>query len=40
MKDLLAEGVCPFCGGEIRHWNQGIYECQDCGAMLDEEDEE
>ncbi|MUG24753.1 hypothetical protein GNQ08_20505 [Paenibacillus macerans] len=45
MNDLLEEGICPLCGGDIKHWNQGIYECQDCGAMVpsdegdDEEDE-
>ncbi|MFD3261882.1 hypothetical protein ACE3MQ_25100 [Paenibacillus lentus] len=41
MKDLLEEGICPACGGEITHWNQGIYECAECGAMIPcEEDEE
>lgn len=35
MNDLLEEGVCPICGGDIEHWNQGIYECKDCGSMLD-----
>lgn len=29
------ENICPVCGeSEIKHWNQGIYECEDCGAMV------
>ncbi|WP_268324254.1 hypothetical protein [Bacillus haynesii] len=35
---------CPACGEEVKHWNQGIYECKECGTMIDslifEEDEE
>jgi ribosomal protein L37AE/L43A len=27
--------ICPSCGDEMEHWNQGIYECEDCGVMLD-----
>lgn len=34
MKDLLEEGIYPVCGGDIKHWNQGIYECTECGAMV------
>jgi ribosomal protein L37AE/L43A len=26
---------CPSCGDEMKHWNQGIYECEDCDIMLD-----
>lgn len=39
---LIQEGICPSCGGDMNHWNQGIYECEGCGAMipLDEIDEE
>ncbi|WP_144461801.1 hypothetical protein [Siminovitchia fortis] len=29
------ENICPVCGeSELKHWNQGIYECEDCGAMI------
>lgn len=27
--------LCPSCGDETKHWNQGIYECKDCGVMVD-----
>jgi transposase len=27
--------ICPFCGEEMKHWNQGIYECEECGTMID-----
>jgi len=26
---------CPSCGEEMVHWNQGIYECKECGSMID-----
>lgn len=26
---------CPSCGGDLKHWNQGIYECADCELMVD-----
>lgn len=26
---------CPSCGEAMKHWNQGIYECKDCGTMID-----
>ncbi|ETK27402.1 hypothetical protein [Paenibacillus larvae] len=26
--------ICPFCGDEMEHWNQGIYECKDCEIMI------
>lgn len=29
------EEICPSCGGDLKHWNQGIYECEDCGSMID-----
>lgn len=29
------ELYCPSCGDEMEHWNQGIYECKDCGVMID-----
>ncbi|WII39176.1 hypothetical protein [Paenibacillus thiaminolyticus] len=34
--------LCPFCGDEMKHWNQGIYECENCDIMIpdDEDDEE
>ncbi|ALA12704.1 hypothetical protein ROSALIND_48 [Paenibacillus phage Rosalind] len=28
------EMICPFCGDEMEHWNQGIYECKDCEVMI------
>ena len=35
------DNVCPACGeDEMTHWNQGIYECNECGTMLDLGDEE
>lgn len=40
MNDLLDEGICPACGEDIQHWNQGIYECTECGAMVPRDDEE
>ncbi|MEK5069793.1 hypothetical protein [Sporosarcina sp. FSL K6-1508] len=41
----MDEILCPSCGEEMKHWNQGIYECKECGTMIDgdifdEEDEE
>ena len=33
MKELE---LCPFCGGEMEEWNQGIYECTECGNMVDD----
>ena len=36
---------CPFCAEPMTHWNQGIYECEDCETMIpidcleDEEDD-
>ncbi|WP_217807168.1 phage terminase large subunit family protein [Tuberibacillus sp. Marseille-P3662] len=29
--------MCPVCGDEMEHWNQGIYECSECGVMIDSE---
>lgn len=29
--------ICFVCGGDLKHWNQGIYECRDCGNMVDED---
>lgn len=29
--------LCPACGGDMGHWNQGIYECISCGHMIDGE---
>ncbi len=26
---------CPNCGGEMTFWNMGIYECGECGNMID-----
>ena len=26
---------CELCGGETKEWSQGIYECEDCGNMVD-----
>lgn len=30
----MDEDICPACGGDMKHWSQGIYECDDCGAMV------
>ncbi len=33
------DNICPACGEcEMEHWNQGIYECPECGAMIPLED--
>ena len=29
------DGMCIACGGDLSHWGQGIYECKDCGNMVD-----
>lgn len=34
------EYYCPGCGDEMTHWNQGIYECDECGLMIDAEAQE
>jgi ribosomal protein L37AE/L43A len=31
----MDEIFCPSCGEEMEHWNQGIYECEECGTMID-----
>lgn len=36
----MEEDICHACGGDLKHWNQGIYECSDCGAMMPLEDDE
>lgn len=40
MNELIEQSICPACGGDIEHWNQGIYECKDCGAMIPEDEDE
>ncbi|BFH12316.1 hypothetical protein J6TS7_65080 [Paenibacillus dendritiformis] len=32
--------LCPFCGDEMTHWNQGIYECKECNVMIPDERED
>lgn len=32
--------ICPSCGDEMKHWNQGIYECEDCDIMIPDDEEE
>lgn len=32
--------ICPLCGDEMNHRNQGIYECQDCDVMIPDDDDE
>ena len=27
--------ICPACGDDLDHWNQGIYECRSCDYMVD-----
>lgn len=29
--------TCPACGDEMTMWHMGIYECGDCGNMIDVE---
>lgn len=33
----MEDSICPFCGGEMEEFNQGIYECKDCENMMDSE---
>lgn len=40
MNELLEQGICPACGGCIKLWNQGIYECEDCGTMIPADENE
>jgi ribosomal protein L37AE/L43A len=40
MDELIEDGICPACGGDLKHRNQGIYECEDCGVMIPLEDDE
>ncbi len=28
---------CPSCGEEMVSWYDSIYECEECGAMVDED---
>lgn len=39
MNDLLEEGICPACSGDVEHWDQDIYECKDHGARFDGDEE-
>lgn len=34
---MMMDHICPNCGEEMEHWNQGIYECPSCGYMADGE---
>jgi ribosomal protein L37AE/L43A len=36
-KEKQMDHNCPFCGEEMEHWNQGIYECEECEVMIDGE---
>lgn len=27
--------ICPLCGGDMSQWSNSIYECEDCGSMVD-----
>jgi ribosomal protein L37AE/L43A len=36
----MSEHYCPFCGEPLNHWNQGIYECKDCGVDFPDLDDE
>ncbi|WP_276310386.1 hypothetical protein [Bacillus sp. TYF-LIM-B05] len=31
----MREIFCAACGEEMKHWNQEIYECKECGTMID-----
>lgn len=32
------EYICIGCGEDyLKHWNQGIYECETCGCMFPKE---
>lgn len=33
--DDMNESFCEICGGEMKEWNMNIYECDDCGNMVD-----
>lgn len=28
---------CPSCGEEMKIWHNDIYECEECGNMIDAE---
>lgn len=32
---MKSDRVCPFCGGNMKEWHMGIYECEDCENMID-----
>lgn len=31
----MDEYFCPACGEEMKQWQGSIYECNDCGNMID-----
>ncbi|MEF2243989.1 hypothetical protein [Paenibacillus sp. IITD108] len=31
----MSDYRCQLCGDPMKHWNQGIYECEDCNQMID-----
>ena len=31
----MSEDFCPACGEEMKEWHNGIYECDECGNMID-----
>ncbi|WP_263315956.1 hypothetical protein [Bacillus swezeyi] len=31
----MGEFFYPAYGEEMKHWNQEIYECRECGTMID-----
>lgn len=30
--------ICPICGEDMEYWENRIYECPDCGTMINEDD--
>lgn len=31
------EFICPTCGEDLEEWEEHIYECKECGTMIDVE---
>jgi hypothetical protein len=29
--------TCPSCDEEMKHWVDGVFECEDCETMIDED---
>ena len=34
IKENPEYSVCPDCGGQVRKWNESVYECEECYAIF------